>query len=444
MDTQIAINLDHRYILPMPTRRPRQKAGVHCSKQTTPSGVGLPKKGLTPELLTKDIMKKRFNRAGLVTATILAATGPAQAQSSVTLFGVVDATVRNVRGEGNGRLTSLTNSGLSSNRLGFRGAEDLGGGLKANFHLEGSIAVDTGLGGTTNTNNQTAGATAAGGLIFDRRATLSLSGGWGEFSVGRDIVPSYGNTSEFDPFGTRGVGSTNNLNIGQGVFNVATTVRASNSLSYFTPALGGFYGHFMYALGENASNATATGVGVTPGAINTSDDGQYFGGRFGYKKGPLHASLGAGRTTYTRYQTALAPYAAAAGDYSTWNTGASYDFGFLTLMGAYNHERRELLLAPGTAAEGRSNSFVLGVTVPVGAGQVRAAFTTVKQNAAAGNNQARQLAVGYAHNLSKRTAAYVNYAQVDNKRGRLYHNGRATSVGGGNTSGLDIGLRHSF
>src|SRR5205085_4846578 len=125
------------------------------------------------------------------------------AQSSVALFGIVDAAARHVsnRGPAGGSVTRLHNSGESSSRLGFRGTEDLGGGMSGSFWLEAGLNNDDGTGQTLSTNNQfaapasfAAGGGEAGrnarasngtGLVFNRRATVSLAGGLGEIRLGR-------------------------------------------------------------------------------------------------------------------------------------------------------------------------------------------------------------------------------------------------------------------
>ena len=93
--------------------------------------------------------------------------------------------------------TQLTNSGYNSSRLGFRGTEDLGGGMSASFWLEAGVNNDDGTGAATSTNNQAIAAPApavAGtqGLTFNRRSTVSLAGGWGELRLGRDYTPHSG------------------------------------------------------------------------------------------------------------------------------------------------------------------------------------------------------------------------------------------------------------
>src|SRR5205085_9250952 len=138
----------------------------------------------------------------LIALAALAAAGAASAQSSVTLFGIVDVNYAHYSVDGgtsaygtattSGHVNVLTNSGYNSARLGFRGTEDLGGGVSASFWLEGSLSPDDGN---------------AAGLQFRRRSTVSLAGGWGEIRLGRDYVPTFWNLTVFDPFGTNGVGT---------------------------------------------------------------------------------------------------------------------------------------------------------------------------------------------------------------------------------------------
>jgi predicted porin len=364
-------------------------------------------------------LEKLAMKKSLIALTALAACGAASAQSSVTLFGVVDATLAFGKGSVADR-TQLTNSGYNSSRLGFRGTEDLGGGMSASFWLEAGLNNDDGRGAGTNTNNQAGGAapgTTAGaqGLTFNRRSTLSLAGSWGELRLGRDYTPQFWNLTVFDPFGTNGAGTTQTL-LGTNSLVLSgqpTAVRASNSFGYFLPGnLGGFYGQAQYYLGENADN-----VGVT------EDDGEGYGIRIGYASGPFNVALAFSRTEY------------AAGDLRQNNIGASWDFGVAKLLGQIGND--EL----GTV-DGRS--WLIGGLIPVGAGEVRLAYSQYRADAGATDPRTRKIALGYVHNLSKRTAVYATYARVRNNGGAFQAiNGSSTAANEG-SSGYDFGLRHSF
>jgi len=182
---------------------------------------------------------KKFPLAALAAAA--ACAGGAQAQSSVTLFGVMDLAYTHLSSDAGRSRDLLQGDGNTSSRLGFRGVEDLGGGLAAGFWIEAGFAPDSGAGAASNTNNQASGAAGAGGLTFGRKSVVSLSGRWGEVRAGRDYVPSFLNlTAAMHPFGTNGVASAGHLfyPLAFGGTTARTSVRASNSLSYVLPGHG--------------------------------------------------------------------------------------------------------------------------------------------------------------------------------------------------------------
>src|SRR5689334_23758725 len=131
----------------------------------------------------------------LALAVLGAFAGAASAQSSVTLFGIVDVNVGQVKNETpttSTKITRMSTDGINSSRLGFRGVEDLGGGMKAGFWLEAGLAPDTGAQG---------GSNGISTVTFNRRSTVSLMGNFGEVRLGRDYDPSFWNLTVFDPFG---------------------------------------------------------------------------------------------------------------------------------------------------------------------------------------------------------------------------------------------------
>ncbi|MCW5236097.1 porin [Verminephrobacter eiseniae] len=348
-------------------------------------------------------------KKSLMALAVLAASGAAMAQSSVTLFGVLDATYA----YGSGSLSNksqLTNSGLSSSRLGFRGTEDMGGGLSASFWIEAGVNNDDGTGATTDTNNQ-ATSSGGGGLTFNRRSTVSMSGGFGEVRLGRDYTPQFMNLTVFDPFGTNGVGTTQTLISSVGG---PTRVRASNSIGYFLPGnLGGFYGQAMYYLGENSSSGS------------NKKDGNGLGLRAGYKNGPIDAALAFSQTKYL------------AGDIKTVNLGGQYDLGIVKLMAQYSQDK--------DAKRGTGKGMLAGGTVPMGPGEIDFSYSTYKLDVAGPvDPRTNLLAVGYTYNLSKRTALYTTFARASNKGGATIALAGATTAANTNSNGYNFGLRHSF
>lgn len=359
---------------------------------------------------------------------VLAASGASFAQSSVTIWGVVDAAVARGTGDVNS-VTRLVGSGISSSQLGFRGTEDLGGGMGAHFWLEASLGNDSGAGGATTTNNQSTGTvgstTTVGsqGLTFARRSTVSLTGGFGEIRLGRDYTPQFWNWTVYDPFGTNGVGTTRTMasSVALGGTTGGTTgtaVRASNSVTYL-------YNHAANATyaggGQGLHAAVQTYFGENLSNSATPKDGDGSGIRVGYNAGALSAAVGYGQTKF------------AAGDLTMTNFGAAYDMGVARVMAQISKD--EL----GTV---KGDGMLLGVTAPMGAGLIRASYSTYENKATTA--ESKQTAIGYIHNLSKRTRAYVTYANVSNSNGASAALNGATGVANKGSSGFDIGMTHSF
>jgi len=401
-------------------------------------------------------------KKSLIAMAVMAAAGAASAQSSVTLFGIVDAAISRYQVSGGQHVNALSNSGYNSSRLGFRGTEDLGGGLSASFWLEGAIQNDVGYGSAQNPSGNT-----STGFDFRRRSTVSLAGGWGELRLGRDYVPTFWNITVFDPFGTNGVGtalthkiktanaSTGALAPGYAAVVDGNYVRANNQVQYFLPAnLGGFYGQISYGFDENTFN----------------DAGRYWGGRVGFASGPFNVAVAYGHTdggtnSGTNTGGATGYPAVTAGvfpanatiatspipDVRNWNLGGQWDFGMLKLLGNLDSARYN----GDTGGENTLKSYTLGVLVPVGAGEIRGSYSRAKLDTASGSDpRSTQWAIGYVHNLSKRTALYATYAHVANKDGAdlpvnasIGYTSQTTALSGragASSDGFDIGIRHSF
>ncbi|MET3382920.1 MULTISPECIES: porin [Variovorax] len=402
-------------------------------------------------------------KKSLLVLAALAACGAASAQSTVTLFGVVDAAYRNVSNKSESTnpfgpfysvkasRTELANSGLSSSRLGFRGVEDLGGGLSASFWLESPITNDDGATGLSN---------------FSRRSTVSLAGSFGEIRLGRDKTATVLNEEQFDPFADTGIGGSliidaNETSVsGTGYGSNSTYKRAGNMVQYFLPRnLGGFYGNVGYSLHE----LTRTSPDSVAGADKTNT-GRHIGGRVGYAAGPLDvaASYAQNDTSFTTGTGAAA--VARPGKIKTFNLGATYDFGVAKLFGEYSRskDQRDPLNVFTRVPDVDLTGYLIGVTVPIGPGQIRASYSQVKYDfnrvpvlgvVNAPDPKSNKLALGYVHNLSKRTALYGTIARVSNK------NGAGNTVGAGpsyvvafnraalqpkSSMGYEFGIRHAF
>lgn len=341
-------------------------------------------------------------------------TGLASAQSSVTVYGVADS----MFSRGSGSLTSksaLGSGGNMTSRIGFRGVEDLGGGLSAGFNLESQVFLNTGEGQGSNTNNQPSGATTGPGATFARRSTVSLMGPWGEVRLGRDFTAHYRNRVEVDPFGNASVGASQAF---AGSIGGVVSTRASNMVGYFLPSSKeGLYGQVQHYMGGNPSG--------TP----TEDDGTGQTARLGYVAGPLNVSLASGRTKYATTAT--------AGDITSTNLGVQYDLGTVKLTTGFYQDsvKRTVKL--------KADGWILGAIWKIGSGDVKAAVSEYGTNAA-GEPTVKKIAMGYVHNLSKRTAVYGTWARVSNSGGASTALNGSTTAPNTSSTGFDVGIRHSF
>lgn len=361
-----------------------------------------------------------LKRTPLALAVLAGLAGTASAQSSVSMFGVVDLSLRYVKNDD--ATYQLAQDGMAGSRLGFRGIEDLGGGLKASFWLEGQLGPDTGTGNTSFGNGNTSGPDA---FMFRRRSTLSLSNPWGELRLGRDYTPTFWNIGVFDPFGVNGVGSAGNLFIAaeiRGVVGAAgaygTLVRANNAVQYILPngAFGpGLYGQVMVAAGE------------------ASPANKYYAGRIGYAAGPFDVAAAYGYT-----------YVDVAGNITAplWSLAGSWNFGVVKVSGFYG----SLEINGLAAGDAKQDNWFVGASAPIGQWNLKASWGQVKQS---GNvldgNDASQIAIGADYNLSKRTALYATASWLNNN-----HTAYSVSASGSpltrgvNSNGAEIGIRHSF
>ena len=359
-------------------------------------------------------------KKSLIALAVLAASGAAMAQSSVTLFGIVDTNVSYLDGVSNAAGTNtdskygIGTSGNATSRLGFRGVEDLGGGLKAGFWLEGEIFGDDGN---------------ASGFNFQRRSTVSLMGGFGEVRLGRDLTAGYTKTSSYDVFGQAGYGQFLGWSAWGAVGADANGIRKSNMITYFTPNMSGFSGAIGYGFDEQ-----------TTGSL-----GRYVGGYVAYDNGPLSLALSYDQSDLG--QAAAAAVVARKIERDVVTLGASYDFGMAKLNGMYQRLQDD----EAGFADKKVNSFAVGVSAPVGAaGVVKLQYALYDQeNVGTRDSKAHHISLGYQHNLSKRTAVYGTVSYMDNKdvsAVALSGKGLGTidARAGDSQTGVQVGIRHSF
>ena len=310
-------------------------------------------------------------KKSLIALAVLAASGVAMAQSSVTMYGVADMGLV----KSNGISAQMSGSGFMNNgtsRLGVSGVEDLGGGLKASFNFEHGLNMENGAGNLS------------GGQMWSRAAWLALQGGFGRFQMGRTLNPSFYGVAAWELTGTANysaVGTQFNYT-GQGP-------RTNSVFQYTTPNLSGFSATLGYVMKPDNM------IGLDPEGNAKYDLNAI------YRNGPLVAALSYNKTTDLKGNMAL---------------GASYDFGMAKVAGSIQDNG------------GPSKGFTIGATVPVGAFALT--LDIARENGDGMKNTDVLLEAKYA--LSKRTFAYAAYYKDGDANGALvggYNSGAKNHLG---------------
>jgi predicted porin len=362
----------------------------------------------------------------LIALAAVAATGAAFAQSSVTIYGRLDVgmnqqktTLKQAGATAFYKGNNIVNEdGLSTGLLGFKGTEDLGGGLTANFIHEMDLDMDVG----------------ALGVGTGRDSTLGLAGGFGEIRLGRSYTPLFSTIGASDVFGTTGAGTVNTFGL------VNTAVRASNAVFYTSPSFGGVTVKAFVQQNNAQTNAS----------VGNADKTSANGFSIAFANGPLMLAAATGTEkgssinrlgTLTSVTSALAtaagtPAAAANAKYTASAVTGTYDLGVAKIFAGFvtAKDDNDTTVVGGERTSKETN---VGVSVPMGAVTLMAGFGNNKTSAA-GDAQAAKgndYAVGATYSLSKRTTAYFKTGTYNK------YSVNADSV---KTDRTSIGLRHTF
>jgi predicted porin len=345
--------------------------------------------------------------------------GAASAQSNVTVYGVVDAGIQ-YKNDGNpaGKKLGLDSGLQSGSRIGFKGTEDLGGGLSAIFTLENGFNIDDGtLGQSTKETTR----------LFGRQAWVGLAGGFGAVKFGRQQTALYNALNIIDPFGINLAGNAQKV-FGYGLYAADPLARTDNTVSYSTANFNGFSASVSYGFGETAGNNSDkrnVGVGAqyANGPINV---------QFAYQdSNTVDFGLDA-------YKSVAKVYNSGKTDLKTAFIGGTYDFGVAKAHLAYGDTKLE---QAGKSVKDRN--WLVGVSAPVGAaGTVLASYVRndVKD---LDNAKSDQYALGYTHALSKRTNLYTSYSYMKNDNG-VALNADSAAIGGASVRTFNVGMRHQF
>lgn len=321
---------------------------------------------------------KRIALAAVLAGAVVA---PALAQSSLQVYGRLNTTIERQR-ERNETEVRLVNNG---SRLGFKGTEDLGGGLKANFLLEHRFNVDD-------------GSTTDSSAFWKGDSWVGLSGGFGAVRLGRQTSALYYATADYVSLHNHDTGTSEDK-----LFSAPS--RSTNKISYITPNMGGLQGEVQYSLKEDLTE------NQWEVALN-------------YDLGPLH--LGGG---YTKF-----------GDNKAAAIRALYEMGAFTFGGYYERDKFD---------DDKRNNYRLSAMYTFGASEIHANVGFADDWGDEDDTGARQYTVGYNYNLSKRTKLYTFYTRVRNDAGADYFPNTRDSAGNPNSTGRDfssfaVGVRHNF
>ena len=332
----------------------------------------------------------------LALAVLGAFAGAAQAQSSVTIYGIVDtgiaysSKVVNAAGTGTGSKFEVKSGVIQGSRLGFKGVEDLGGGLSAIFNLEAGFNNDVGTSGQ-------------GGALFGRKSVVGLSGGFGTVLLGRqtdfaDTISAYTSVGDFGGI-TGNVG--HNLDRLEGF-------RSNNSISYTTANLNGFTGNLFYGFGEQAGQTSA---------------GQAFGAGLKYDNGPL--GLGAAyyqsKAGTTPADTTLGAVGATSNNngasaIKAFNLVASYQFGPARVYGNWSRVKQPLATAAAVPTQLVTNAAAAGTIT---------SYSNAYAIGGVNNDKTDTFELGTAYSLSPslKLLAAVDHSRInyvgDSRKGKL-------------------------
>jgi predicted porin len=328
------------------------------------------------------------------------------AQSNVTIYGLIEMSVTYARfNQTPSRPAShLYTLSSDASRLGFRGLEDLGGGRRAYFKLEHGVSLDAG----TQTN-----ATQ----FWNREAYVGLGDRtFGSIQLGSQYTPEITTSGKVDPFGRFGLGAI--LGLLQGSPR-GWAQAYNNAVQYLTPDIYGVQGRLIAAAGEGTTAGRSAA-----GAIE-------------YARGPLYAAVNYDDIHVTAASVGLPGNLVKT---RTYSVGATYDFSVVKIAGWWQTNRINGLP--------KANGYMLGATVPVGTGEIRASYS----HRSLTNADATQMVLGYHYYLSKRTALFSQVGRTLNSGTAAFGLGPARTeeaaagqlAAGRDITGVQLGMRHLF
>jgi len=381
------------------------------------------------------------------------ASGAAFAQTNVTIYGIADAGYVYSSGDpikgvaGTNTFSGIQSGILSGSRLGFRGEEALGNGLKAIFTLEYALDID----GNYGLGNSASGLQSRQQFVGLSSATL------GTVALGRQYSPGYQATANNDPMGGALVESQSFLSNNAGyTITPNSPARWDNALTYTTPNWSGFSAKAIYSFGETSTNNKGGGT-YNDKIVSITDNSKWALGA-NYANGPLNIDLVyQARDNIRAYNKDTGVIGPNNADTQEWYVGGSFDLKMVKLMGSWQGMNVSNTTRAINDSQLDSQLWQVGAVIPVlSASNIHLGYAQLMMD---GNNQttipltgdSQSATLAWTTALSKRTTFYAGYVWASNDRKSI----AAAPVGGGILTGaigargednntLAVGLRHSF
>jgi len=349
-------------------------------------------------------------KKSLVALALAGAFASAAQAQSVELYGIVDMgfvqegggpTGTAVSGSNpRGTIYKLTSGAQSGTRLGFKGTEDLGNGMKALFVLETGIAADKG--GFNQAN-----------AAFARQSFVGLQSDAGTVTMGRQYTPYFLTMLVGDPFAAGMAGAAQNM------LMPGSNIRMDNAVKYTSPVFaGGFSGEAAYGFGEQADSLVRS---------------RQLGAYLNYSSAPVNVRLG-----YLRKNTDVSTSATKTDEISNWILAANWDVKIAKLFAAIT-DNDEAIYAP---IRRKSKDYLIGAQVPFNKHTFIASYI-YKDGGQGMTGDANQLALGYTYTMSKRTNLYAAWGRINNGTNGFLTVGNNSDPGYGNRA-VNLGIRHIF
>ena len=371
-----------------------------------------------------------FHRTWISAAVLTLLSGAAAAQSNVTIYGRIDGGLVSGRFDPSGTRTLIQSGSYSGSRMGFRGTEDLGGGMTAGFQLEGALNIDTGTGGISNAYG------------FNRGSEVRLgTSSMGQISLGKMYMPMFWVYLASDP----GIGGLGLGSMGAAITQQHTALTGKtgwggfydNMIRYRSPNMSGLTGELAYSFGNEGFNAT-------------KNDAVASGANLQYENGPLYVG-----GAYQKYTTSVAGVAAGTfvGDSSqtTYMLAGRYTFAQGVVGANYGKTSNSTAcLATGNVIGCDMSTFAINTRWDIGGPHmVDVSAAQLKASSGSLNGaKANTLALGYTYKLSKRSWLYAQATKMSNNsasnwglNGGL---GIANGTKGFSPQAVAVGLHHLF